>query len=155
MTDRHGGELSAPACLHALHPHNYGPPRRWDGHARITGPCGDTMEFWIETRGDSDAIQRISFVTDGCAPSLASGSMAGTLAEDGSLTDAMTLRQADILAALDGLPRGSEHCALLAADTLRAACRDCLQARDETAAPTAGSDTDQTDKHTIIGEAGR
>lgn len=28
-------------------PSNFGPLKDWDGRARITGPCGDTMEFWV------------------------------------------------------------------------------------------------------------
>ena len=28
-------------------PHNLGRLEVFNGHARITGPCGDTMEFWI------------------------------------------------------------------------------------------------------------
>jgi hypothetical protein len=41
------GMLSAIACDHAMNPRNNGPLDRFDGNARITGPCGDTMEFWI------------------------------------------------------------------------------------------------------------
>ena len=26
----------------------FGPMDDADGHARITGPCGDTMEYWIK-----------------------------------------------------------------------------------------------------------
>ena len=29
----------------AAHPRNHGPLKDFDGHAGITGPCGDTMEF--------------------------------------------------------------------------------------------------------------
>ncbi len=29
-------------------PRNYGPLDCFDVHARITGPCGDTMEFWLQ-----------------------------------------------------------------------------------------------------------
>ncbi len=28
-----------------------GPLAHFNGHARITGPCGDTMEFWIRVDG--------------------------------------------------------------------------------------------------------
>ena len=28
-------------------PANFGPLKGANGNARITGPCGDTMEFWV------------------------------------------------------------------------------------------------------------
>ncbi len=114
--------FSATARDHAVHPRHHGPLEVFDGHARITGPCGDTMEFWLLAR--SGKVEKVSFITDGCGPSLACGSMATCLAEGKRVEDAAGLRQQDILEALGGLPKESEHCALLAANTLKAACED-------------------------------
>jgi Mrp family chromosome partitioning ATPase/predicted Fe-Mo cluster-binding NifX family protein len=122
-------KLSAQARDHGTNPRNYGPLGEFDGHARITGPCGDTMEFWVAAR--EGRVTRASFVTDGCYASLACGSVATALAGDRRIEDAAALGQRDILAGLGGLPPEFEHCALLAADTLRAACEDCLNAREE------------------------
>jgi ATP-binding protein involved in chromosome partitioning len=119
------GNLSAIACDHATHPRNHGPLVQFDGHSKITGPCGDTMEFWLTVRNDK--IIRISFITDGCGPSLASGSMATCLAEGHRIKQTAVLQQRDILEALGGLPIESEHCALLAANTLNAACEDYME----------------------------
>jgi len=124
MTCDDGDGFSAVALDHALHPRHYGPAQEYDGHVRITGPCGDTMEFWVSLREDS--LERVSFVTDGCGASRACGSMAVTLAGGRRLEEALKLEQADILEALGGVPAESEHCALLAATTLRTACRECL-----------------------------
>jgi len=93
-----------------------------DGHAKITGPCGDTMEVWITVR--KGVVTAASFVTDGCGASLACGSMATTLAEGRRVSEAAALRPEEILEALGGLPAESAHCAILAADTLKAACED-------------------------------
>ncbi len=112
--------FSATALKHAEHPHNRGMPEQFNAHARITGPCGDTMEFWLAIVGGQ--IQRASFDTDGCRSSIACGSMAATLAEGSRLESAAAIAQADILKALNGVPPQGEHCALLAANTLRAAC---------------------------------
>jgi Mrp family chromosome partitioning ATPase/predicted Fe-Mo cluster-binding NifX family protein len=112
------------AVNHATRPRNYGPPANFNGHARITGPCGDTMEFWLMVR--DDCLDRVAFVTDGCGSSLACGSMATTLAEGKRLEEALTIEQQDILQALGGLPPEIEHCALLAANTLKAACENYL-----------------------------
>jgi ATP-binding protein involved in chromosome partitioning len=119
------GEYSPTALDHVRSPRHYGPLPTFNGRARITGACGDTMEFWLEVQGDR--VKNISFITDGCGPSLASGSMAATLAAGQPLVEAAVLRQKDILEALGGLPAAVEHCALLAADTLQAACVDYLR----------------------------
>jgi Mrp family chromosome partitioning ATPase len=80
------------------------------------------MEFWVLVR--EGKVEKSSYVTDGCGTSHACGSMATCLAEGKSLDQAVRLKQQDILAALEGLPKESEHCALLAANTLTAACKD-------------------------------
>ena len=114
--------FSATARDHAVHPRHHGPLEVFDGHACVTGPCGDTMEFWLLAR--SGKVENVSFITDGCGPSLACGSMAACLVEGKRVEDAAGLRQQDILEALGGLPKESEHCALLVANTLKAACED-------------------------------
>lgn len=82
------------------------------------------MEFWLAV--SNGKVESVSFVTDGCEASHACGSMATSLALGRKLGDAAALGQEDILTALGGLPAESEHCALLAANALRAACEDCL-----------------------------
>jgi Mrp family chromosome partitioning ATPase len=109
---------------HALHPRNHGVLEDHDGHARITGPCGDTMEFWLSVH--NGIVERISFMTDGCGSSLACGSMATLLSQGNRIADALNVHQKDILKALGGFPPEFEHCALLAANALKAACEDFL-----------------------------
>lgn len=122
MGCEHEAQFSTVASEHARHPRHYGCPQTWDGRARITGPCGDTMEFWVSVR--DAVVDRVSFTTDGCGSSLACGSMAVALSEGLRLQDAMQLQQNDILEALGGIPPESQHCALLAATTLKAACEE-------------------------------
>ncbi|PKN71024.1 MAG: iron-sulfur cluster assembly scaffold protein [Deltaproteobacteria bacterium HGW-Deltaproteobacteria-12] len=112
------------ARRHAKDPHNLGILDNFNGHAKVTGPCGDTMEFWLQVEGER--IKKISFITDGCDPSLASGSITTCLAEGKSITEAAAITQQDVLKALEGLPEDHQHCALLAANTLAAACDDYL-----------------------------
>ena len=116
------GQVSAQALERFEQPRNYGPLESLDGHARITGPCGDTMEFWL--RMNEGRIAEASFTTDGCGPSRAAGSMATELAIGKPLTEAAQIEQAHILTALGGLPEESQHCALLASNTLKAAITD-------------------------------
>jgi ATP-binding protein involved in chromosome partitioning len=115
-------ELTFTAATHASNPSNYGRLPRHNGHARITGPCGDTMEFWLQV--SNGKIHACTFITDGCGPSLASGSVATELAVGKGVEQALQIRQKDVLEALGGLPRDAEHCALLSANTLQAACRN-------------------------------
>jgi len=117
--------FSGVAQDHSLQPRNYGLLSNFNGHARITGPCGDTMEFWLDVRNGK--LKRVSFITDGCGSSRACGSVTTCLVEGRIVEEAASLRQQDILAAIGEFPRESEHCALLSANTLEAACEDYLK----------------------------
>jgi ATP-binding protein involved in chromosome partitioning len=116
------GQVSPQASERFEQPRNYGPLAQFNGRARITGPCGDTLEFWLQV--SEQRIAEVGFTTDGCGPSRASGSMATELAIGKSVTEAAKIEQADVLTALGGLPKDSEHCALLASNTLKAAIED-------------------------------
>ena len=114
---------------HAMNPRNIGVMPDADGFARVTGPCGDTME--IRLKVNSDTIINASFMTDGCGTSIASGSMVTEIAKGRSIDEARRISEQDVLAALEGLPDESEHCALLAANTLKAAIRDYVAMKRE------------------------
>ena len=116
------GQVSSQALERFEQPRNYGSLESFNGHVRVTGPCGDTMEFWLQAR--EGRIAEASFTTDGCGPSRATGSIATELAIGKPPTEAAQIGQADILSALGGLPEESEHCALLASNTLKAAIED-------------------------------
>ena len=112
------------ARAHAENPRNYGMIEKADGHARIKGPCGDTMEFWLAV--SDGRLNRVTFITDGCGSSLACGSIATVLVEGRRIEEALSMSQEEILDSLGGLPAEFEHCALLAANTVQEACRDYL-----------------------------
>jgi len=114
--------LSAIAADHANSPRHHGRLPYHTAHARLTGPCNTTMEFWLDVH--EDLIADASFITNGCKASFASGSVASSLAIGKTIDEALAIDQQILLAALDGLPKQEEHCALLAANTLSAACVD-------------------------------
>ena len=120
---------SEKAIDHFLNPRNLGEIAAPDGFGRVTGPCGDTMEIYLKVR-DGKVINA-SFWTDGCGPSIASGSMVTELAKEKSLIEARKITQDDVLDALGGLPEDSLHCALLAANTLKEAIKDYLAFKNE------------------------
>ncbi|MGB9628043.1 MAG: iron-sulfur cluster assembly scaffold protein [Thermodesulfobacteriota bacterium] len=105
-----------------LSPKNLGKIRKPDGFAKIKGPCGDTMEISFKVK--DGRLSRIKFVTDGCASSIAAGSMTTELAQGKKIEEAVKISPQMILDALDGLPEESVHCALLASNTLKEAIKD-------------------------------
>ena len=114
---------------HFLNPRNLGDIPDPDGLGKVTGPCGDTMEISLKVR--DDRIMNVSFWTDGCGTTIASGSMATELAKGKSVSEALKITQQDVLDALGGLPEESIHCALLAANTLKEAIKDYLAFKKE------------------------
>ena len=112
-----------------MNPRNLGDIKNADGFARVTGPCGDTMEIWL--KADDDTVKKATFITDGCGPSIASGSMVTEMARGKSIGEAYKIIKKDVLEAMGGLPEESEHCALLAANTLKAAIRDYMAMKRE------------------------
>lgn len=113
---------SAKTVDHALKPRNMGSIDIASGYASVTGPCGDTMEIWLSV--DNKIIEEATFMTDGCVTTIAAGSMVTEMAKGRPVEEAMRIGQQDILKALNGLPMESEHCALLAANTLKEAIMD-------------------------------
>ena len=120
---------SEEAIEHAMHPRNVGSLSDPDGFAIITGPCGDTMQVWIRIK--DNRVTDISFWTDGCGTSIAAGSMTTQLAKNKSISEVLQINQEVVLNALNGLPEDSEHCALLASNTLKEAVRDYLAMEKE------------------------
>jgi len=114
---------------HAMNPRNFGELENADGFGKITGPCGDTMEIWLRVKNGT--ITEATFLTDGCGTSISSGSMVTELVKGKSISDAQKISPQDVLNALGGLPEESKHCALLAANTLKAATRDYLAMEKE------------------------
>jgi len=114
---------------HFLNPRNLGQIQAPDGFGRITGPCGDTMEIYLRVK--NGRVANATFWTDGCGPSIASGSIVTELVKGRSIAEARKITQDDVLNALGGLPEESLHCALLAANTLKEAVRDYLASKNE------------------------
>jgi nitrogen fixation NifU-like protein len=114
---------------HAQNPRNVGDDPYPDGYAIVTGPCGDTMGMWLRVKGD--IIDRITFWTDGCGPSIACGSVATEMTTGKRVAEALKITQDDIIHRLGGLPDESRHCALLAANTVKEAVRDYISLKNE------------------------
>lgn len=105
-------------------PINFGPLRGANGNARITGPCGDTMEFWVFV--EDGKVCAASYTTDGCHNSIQCGSIGALIGEGATIETINKLDQQDILCIAGNIPEESKHCALLSINTLKAAVKDYL-----------------------------
>jgi nitrogen fixation NifU-like protein len=87
------------------------------------------MEIWLKVRDAT--ITESTFMTDGCGTTIAAGSIVTELAKGKTVIQAHKISQQDVLSALGGLPEESQHCALLAANTMREAIKDYLAFKNE------------------------
>ena len=110
---------------HALTPSNVGLFSNPDGYGAPKGACGDSMEIGLKVC--NNIINEIVFMPDGCAHTIACGSLVTTLAKGKTLTEALEIKSDYVMELLGGLPQEHVHCARLAVTTLRLAVKDCLK----------------------------
>ena len=106
----------------AYNPKNVGELDNPDGTARVTGPCGDTVQIHLQV--ENGRIADSKFITDGCGASAACGSVVTELIRGKTIEEAVEVGDRDVLSILGGLPEENIHCALLAVNTLKAALED-------------------------------
>jgi nitrogen fixation NifU-like protein len=114
---------------HWQKPRNWGIMNNADGYAKITGPCGDTMEISIKVK--DGIIEKCTFDTDGCGTTIACASIATEMAAGKTTNGARRIDQEAILKYCGGLPEEDRHCALLAANTLQNAIDNFLTTKRE------------------------
>ena len=100
-----------------------------DGFGKVTGPCGDTMQICLKVK--RDIVTDAALMIDGCAATIACGSMTTEMVKGKAIKEAFRISTEDILDSLDGLPEANAHCALLAANTLKKALEDYLSLQKE------------------------
>ncbi|MGD8626532.1 MAG: iron-sulfur cluster assembly scaffold protein [Anaerolineae bacterium] len=120
--------FSAKVLAEARQPHNMLVMDHADGYGLAFGSCGDTMEIFV--RLDGERIKKASFMTDGCGPTVACGSMLVQMVEGKRLAQAAAIDAAEVILALDGLPPEHVHCATLAVNTLHEALANCHPEND-------------------------
>lgn len=100
-----------------LHPRHLKKLDSPDAIATVTGPCGDTMVMGLKV--EHGRIDEIGFLTDGCGPTVACGSVLSQMARGKTLDRALAIAVHQLLTELGGLPDSHLHCARLAVDTLQ------------------------------------
>lgn len=83
-----------------------------DGHAKKTGDCGDSVEFFL--RVGQDRLLEVCFEIDGCRNTNACANTVSLLAEGKTIDEAWDITPEDVIDYLETLPAESEHCAELA-----------------------------------------
>jgi nitrogen fixation NifU-like protein len=129
LEERERDLFSATVLREARQPQNMGVMLDADRHALLLGPCGDTMEIFLQLQ--DSRIARASFMTDGCGPTVACGSMLTRMVQDITLGEAAAIEAADLIIALEGLPPEHVHCATLAVHTLHQAMEDGCPSGEE------------------------
>jgi len=104
-------------------PKNWGrpPDKEIDVSQAYTGPCGDTIQFFLKI--NDDIIENASFITDGCIAAVTTASQTTLLIKGKSLNFAEKLKAKVIDSALEGLPKDHKHCAKLALRALKGAIK--------------------------------
>jgi nitrogen fixation NifU-like protein len=114
---------------HYRNPRNIGEIQDADGLGiYVSESCGDITKFWIKV--NEYRIGDAKFKTQGCAASIASGSMLTEIVIGKTLEEALMITKDNVVSALGGLPEFKVHCSLLATDALRDAIYDYLRKRD-------------------------
>ncbi len=109
---------------HVLNPRNTEPISTPDGFGEIQSGHNESLKIWLRVR--NNVILDSAFWTNGCAATVACGSMTTELVRDKTVNEALAITAEEIANALVDLPEGNFHCAELAAGALRLALKDCL-----------------------------
>ncbi len=72
----------------------------------MSGICGDTIGIFVGL--ENNTINRISFTTNGCGPTIACSSALTSMADGLTVEGALQIKSQDLIDYLDGLPK-REH----------------------------------------------
>ncbi|MHC1692395.1 MAG: P-loop NTPase [Sphaerochaetaceae bacterium] len=103
-------------------PRNFGPLRGANGNARLTGSCGDTVEFWVYV--EDGEIFDATATSDGCDHSLMASCTVAAMIVGMPVDIARNISESDILLALDDFPASSRHCVVLSLEAMHKALDD-------------------------------
>ena len=118
---------------HYNNPRNVGALPKEDpnvGTGLVGAPeCGDVMKLQIKVNEESGVIEDAKFKTFGCGSAIASSSLATEWVKGKTLTEALAIKNTDIVKELS-LPPVKIHCSVLAEDAIKAAIHDWKKKHD-------------------------
>ena len=85
--------------------------------------CGDVMKLQIRVNHETEVIEEAKFKTFGCGSAIASSSLATEWVKGKTLSEALAIKNTDIVKELS-LPPVKIHCSVLAEDAIKAAIID-------------------------------
>jgi nitrogen fixation NifU-like protein len=118
---------------HYNNPRNVGALPKEDpsvGTGLVGAPeCGDVMKLQIRVNEQTEVIEDARFKTFGCGSAIASSSLATEWVKGKTLSEALAIKNTDIVKELS-LPPVKIHCSVLAEDAIKAAVTDWKKKRD-------------------------
>jgi len=129
---------------HYNHPRNVGQMDKVSsevGTGLVGAPeCGDVMRLQIKVNPETQIIEDAKFKTFGCGSAIASSSLATEWVKGKTVSEAMEIKNTDIVKELS-LPPVKIHCSVLAEDAIRAAIGDWKKKNNvaETETASAGA----------------
>ena len=133
---------------HFEHPRNVGKIMDADAVGQVGNPrCGDIMKMYLKI--EDGVIVDAKFKTFGCGSAIATSSMATELIRGKRVEEALSLTNAAVAEALDGLPAYKMHCSVLAEEAIKAALGDWYRRQGLPVPPECViQEEDQTPGHT-------
>ena len=112
---------------HYEHPRNVGTLDKDDasvGTGLVGAPaCGDVMRLQLRINPETEIIEDAKFKTFGCGSAIASSSLVTEWVKGKSVSEAMELKNTQIVEELN-LPPVKIHCSVLAEDAIKSAIAD-------------------------------
>ena len=113
-------------------PKNVGEIDTADGVGTVgNAKCGDIMQVFLKI--ENDVIVDAKFKTFGCTAAIASSSIATEMIKGKTLEEALKIKNADVVEALEGLPPQKIHCSVLAEEAIAEAIKDYREKKEKRA----------------------
>ena len=116
---------------HFQHPRNVGEIENASGVGTVgNAKCGDIMRIYFDI-DENQIIRDVKFKTFGCGSAIATSSMATEMIKGKTIEEALSISNAAVAEALDGLPAHKMHCSVLAEEAVKSALADYYTRRGE------------------------
>ena len=125
-SDFASSEMAVYKWLHSLQWKGLGEP---DGHACLTGRCGETIEIFLNFNGER--VKEAAYLTNGCISSRVCAALIAQMAHGKTPDELLDITAQSILSLLGDFPESEEHCAFLAAETLQEALHSYMLKQSE------------------------
>lgn len=115
---------------HFMHPRNVGEIEDANAVGQVgNAKCGDIMKIYMDI--EDNVIKDVKFKTFGCGAAIATSSMATELVKGKTVEEALSLTNAAVMEALEGLPPEKIHCSVLAEEAIHSAIEDYRKRQDD------------------------